>query len=269
MRLHLMGTAAAEGWPAVWCRCEPCTRARAAGGKNVRTRSGALLDGFIKLDWPADTYLQALRDGLDLSRVEHLLFTHTHGDHYFLGDLALRKPPFAHGAPDLHIWGDPWAIQGIRERFPRWPDPEQTLHVLEPGQPVQVADALVLPLKAAHYPERVCYNYIISRQGKTLLYGQDSGWYPDEHWAAQRAFRFDLVVIDCTMGPVKPVAVHGGLQTAIEIRQRMLAEGTAHAGTVFVANHFSHNGGLLHHEIEAYLADHGILVAYDGMVIEV
>ncbi|HEX6970708.1 MAG TPA: MBL fold metallo-hydrolase [Limnochordia bacterium] len=269
MRLHIMGSAAAEGWPAVWCRCDACARARRAGGKNVRTRSGALVDGQFKFDLPSDTYLQALRDGIDLSDVTHLLFTHTHRDHYYPGELAFRKPPFAHGYGPLHVWGDQWAIDGVRTQCPDWPEPEQTLHVLTPGELVQVGDAEVMALVAAHYPERICYNYIFRRNGKTLLYGQDSGWFPDAHWEAQQRFRFDIVVIDCTAGGKPAGKVHGNLQTAIDVKARMLAMGTAHAETVFIANHFSHNGGLLHEEIVERLAPHGIQTSYDGMIVEV
>ena len=38
--------------------------------------------------------------------------------------------------------------------------------------------------------------------------------------------------------------------------------------TIFVVNHFSHNGGALHEEMEQAMAPHGILVAYDGMTVE-
>ena len=42
MKLQYLGTAAAEGWPALFCTCDNCARARAAGGKNIRTRRKAL-----------------------------------------------------------------------------------------------------------------------------------------------------------------------------------------------------------------------------------
>ena len=45
MKLLFMGTAAAEAIPALFCRCEVCRRARETGGREIRTRSGALIDG--------------------------------------------------------------------------------------------------------------------------------------------------------------------------------------------------------------------------------
>jgi len=34
MKVKILGTAAAEGWPALFCRCPACQRARKLGGKN-------------------------------------------------------------------------------------------------------------------------------------------------------------------------------------------------------------------------------------------
>ena len=56
MRIRLLGTAAAEGWPALFCRCPHCARARAAGGRNVRTRAAANVDGVYQFDFGPDVY---------------------------------------------------------------------------------------------------------------------------------------------------------------------------------------------------------------------
>ena len=41
MKLTYLGTAAAEGIPALFCECEACRRARALGAAGIHTRSGA------------------------------------------------------------------------------------------------------------------------------------------------------------------------------------------------------------------------------------
>ena len=83
MKIQYLGTAAAEGWPGLFCRCEVCRRAREAGGKNIRTRSQALIDDAILMDFPPDTYLHMLRDGLPLPEIRTLLLTHSHQDHWY------------------------------------------------------------------------------------------------------------------------------------------------------------------------------------------
>lgn len=181
----------------------------------------------------------------------------------------MHFPPFGHKNGSLDIWGDQWAVEGIQRQFPGWPRPEW-LHTMQAYEAVTFADGTrVLPLRAAHFTERSAFNFVVERGGKTLLYGQDSGWFPEDSWQAQQAFTFDVVVLDCTHGPIPGGALHGGTDTVIATKQRMLADGTATESTIFVANHFSHNGGMLHDELVGALDPHGILVSYDGMVIEV
>ncbi len=52
MKLTYLGTAAAEGWPAVFCNCPCCRQARVLGGKDIRTRSQALVNEDLLLDLP-------------------------------------------------------------------------------------------------------------------------------------------------------------------------------------------------------------------------
>lgn len=44
MKFIYLGTAAAEGFPAVFCDCAFCKEARMLNGKNIRTRSQALIN---------------------------------------------------------------------------------------------------------------------------------------------------------------------------------------------------------------------------------
>ena len=77
MKILCMGTAA-EGWPTLFCSCPVCAHAREAGGRNLRTRTQALLDGSLLLDFPPDTYSHALQYGLNLGNIRTLLVTHGH-----------------------------------------------------------------------------------------------------------------------------------------------------------------------------------------------
>jgi len=61
MKLQYLGTAAAEGIPAVFCECENCIKSKLSGGRNIRTRSQALIDDCILIDFPQDTYMHYLK----------------------------------------------------------------------------------------------------------------------------------------------------------------------------------------------------------------
>ena len=107
MKILYMGTAAAEGWPGLFCSCPVCTHARKAGGRNLRTRTQAILDDSLLIDFPPDTYAHALRYGLNLARVHTLLVTHSHMDHWFPTDLIHRHEHFGHGAEGvLDVYGN-------------------------------------------------------------------------------------------------------------------------------------------------------------------
>src|ERR1041385_5896031 len=81
MRIQLLGTGSAEGWPGLFCHCDVCRQSRQLGGKNLRSRTSALIDGKLKIDLPPDTHHHAMTHGLDMSAIKHLLFTHGHDDH--------------------------------------------------------------------------------------------------------------------------------------------------------------------------------------------
>ena len=118
MRITYYGTGAGEAWPGVFCQCRVCREARRLGGKNIRTRSQALVNDDLLLDLPPDNQLHSLYFGLDLSRVKSLLFTHSHSDHCYLPDLEFLRRPFSHTHDDiLEIYGNE-AIEELLRREP-------------------------------------------------------------------------------------------------------------------------------------------------------
>jgi phosphoribosyl 1,2-cyclic phosphate phosphodiesterase len=275
MELHHLGTAAAEGWPAMFCRCESCKRARALGGRNIRTRHSALLDGRIKFDFNADTYLHMLRDGIDLTAVETILMTHSHHDHLWAGDLINRFEWYALPLEQpLRIYGNDRVLSIIRGAFPDYSKAGIELHLARPFAPFEAGDATVIPLRAAHDPLETCLNYLVTRGGKTLLYLHDSGWWPEDTWAflgswAVMGGRIDLASLDCTNGPADNGKGHMGIPVLQRLRDRLLQLGAFTPETVSVVSHFTHWINLTHAELEGLANPLGFQVAYDGMKVQV
>jgi len=58
-----------------------------------------------------------------------------------------------------------------------------------------------------------------------------------------------------------------GITENLEMRRRLIENGTADENTVFVANHFSHNGLVSHEEMQKRLP--GFVVSYDGLTLRV
>ena len=156
MKLTYLGTAAAEGWPAAFCNCDGCRAARRLGGRNIRTRSQALVDDALLLDFPCDAWLHALRQGLDFSAVRWLLVTHSHTDHFYPAELVNRGGCYSHGmkSPTLDIFCN----EAVRDYFYKAaghelvPDVEQRLrfHIVRPFECVSAGPYRVTPLPAKH-----------------------------------------------------------------------------------------------------------------------
>ena len=75
MKLQYIGTAAAEGIPALFCNCDTCREAMRRGGKDLRMRSGAIVNDKLIIDLNPDLYAAKLRFGLDLSGVRNAIIT--------------------------------------------------------------------------------------------------------------------------------------------------------------------------------------------------
>ena len=60
-----------------------------------------------------------------------------------------------------------------------------------------------------------------------------------------------------------------GFDDAVEQKRILLDRGLADENTVFVVNHFSHNGGWLHEEISRRAEAFGMIASYDGMVVSI
>ena len=79
----------------------------------------------------------------------------------------------------------------------------------------------------------------------------------------------DFVMLDCTNGPEAEGTNHMGFPDDVEMRDRLRAIGCVDEKTQLVITHFSHNGKLLHEELEALAAPEGFRVAYDGAIFEI
>lgn len=282
MDILFMGTAAAEGVPALFCECEICKNARRTRGKEVRTRSGALIDGVLKLDFGPDSLKHMLDYGVDYTGLRSLLVTHTHEDHFSWGDISCRRRGFgqiAEGTPPLTVYGN----AALGKLMARFIGDRLEFRQLTAFETVDIEGYAVTPLEAVHClssgPEagwpvvfenraytrsEEAFFYLIEKDGKRLLYAHDT----DEFTPADMEFlsgrRLDIVSLDCTNAAGHYTYIgHMGADDNLRMREKLIAAGAADEKTVFVANHFSHNGLVRHEEMEKLMP--GFVVAYDGM----
>lgn len=272
-----MGTAAAEGIPAIFCNCDVCKRARSLGGKRIRTRAQLLIDGELSVDYPPDAYFHALKRGIDFSAIKYLLVTHSHLDHFYGKDFCLRGGVFAHGmtSPTLDIYLNREAMEifaeGTRREMNDSVRAGISLHEISKFQTLSFGGYTVHTLMANHSSEGPLL-FSVEKGGKRLLHLCDTGALPEESYSFLEGLKkpYDLINLDCTygMGDTTLEARHMGLPENLRTLERLEKAGIADAHTKRVITHFSHNSMPTEKKLAWAEREYGVIAAYDGMEIE-
>lgn len=272
MKIKYLGTAAAEGIPAIFCHCKVCNYARKHGGKEIRTRTQALIDNDILIDFGPDTYMHLLEYGLDISMIEVCLITHTHSDHLFVGDILMRKKNHAiydKDIPPLNIYGGSGVekVIGVKDGNFITKDGRVVFQRAYAYKSITYRDYTIVPLPAYHKTEEP-FIYLIQKDNKNILYAHDTDIFYDEVWSylSNNNIILNLVSLDCTEG-IQQInySGHMNFERDFIVREKMLQMGIANDNTIFVANHFSHNGLINYADAINYHIRKGFIVAYDGM----
>ena len=112
------------------------------------------------------------------------------------------------------------------------------------------------------------FTYLIEKDGRSLLYAHDTGGISDKNLEFLSGKKLDLISLDCNNCSWKTDwPGHMGMLDCLDAREDLLKAGAADSHTVFVANHFSHNGLIPYGDIVKGLP--GFLVSYDGMLVKV
>ncbi len=277
MKIQYLGTAAAEGFPALFCSCENCKKASRLGGRNIRTRSQALIDDRILIDFPADTYAHFLRFSVPMCDIRTCLITHAHTDHLYPDDFFMRLPGFSHakaGDP-LKIYlaagGKAYTDRRLADLGLTSDDYLKTVEI-RPGVSFDAEGYRILPVRASHAPDSDPLLFVIEKDGKSLFYANDTGELSEESMKTLKAIGhpLDVISLDCTFGcSDDPYPFHLSFDRCKAVRELFKSEGIADEHTVFVLNHFTHNGKeVVYDEFEPIARASGFLTAYDGMILD-
>lgn len=268
MEILFCGTGAAEAWPALFCTCPACQQARQNGGKDIRSRAAYMLGDTIRVDFGPDSNLHQQKYGLAYERLEHLIMTHSHDDHWFPTDMGYRRRGFSR-IPEtpLYLWGN----AAVETKFVKtcgsdWQKYGLEFHRLTAFIPISLSEGVTAtPILAAHDRNEECMNYLLEVDGRRALLGHDTGWYDAPTWEFLNGKPLDLIILDCTHGTEDHIPNHMGGMTLVNFRDELAKRGALAPDAVCVATHFSHNSQNLHADLEAFFTPHGFRVAYDGL----
>ena len=275
MKIKFLGTAAAEGLPAVFCNCTCCNEARKLGGKNIRTRHQTIINEDLLIDLPADTYFHVLQHGLRLDKVKYLLVTHAHKDHFYPAELKNKVHFFAHNQQEEQLLA--YGGEGAKNLFEKDTSPFLSerfkdviiFNLVENFKPFPLGDDYIITaLPARHDLNNDAKFYIIEKDGKRILYAHDTGIFYDEvyEYIEKNNLYFDFITLDCTNVTLEgsDEGTHMGFCQVTKVIKKLQEIKAIDQNTIKYVNHFSHNGNALHSYVESVASEYEINVAFDG-----
>ena len=249
MQLTILGAGSSAGTPVIGCDCKTCT---SSNPRNKRTRCSSFvtLDAgeIILIDTGPDLRFQALREGL--TRVDAVLYTHTHADHlHGIDDLRAfcqtqRKqiPLYTYPEAVEHIKGK--FGYTLREPSDFWELPVLAITAIE--APFELFKQTITPIPIMHGRSHI-YGYRIGN----LAYMTDVSEIPDASFELLKGL--DLLLIDCLRTEKHP--------THINIEQSMQYVSQINAKQS-VLIHMTHD---LEYESLMRMLPNNVQVGYDGL----
>ena len=249
MRLRFLGTGAAEGIPCFGCTCPRCQAAR-QGGKNRRRRNAILVeaeDYKLLIDTPPE--ISNMLQDVEFNDLTAILLSHEHYDH--VGGIT----EFEYWCDRvLHVFAGYDVLPKIQftpRLATRVLPATFTSHTVLTFGPLQV-----MPFKVLHHVP--CYGFVLRENDRQVVYFSDG----DDQMS-----QFHLRLLEQADVAIFHTPTFDAEEHHISVRE-LVALLQAHTPGQAVITHINHHNRL-HEELEAYLAPYNVVVAYDGMVLEV
>ena len=180
---------------------------RAAAGYLVQT------DRSFLIDFGPRTLMNLLKTGLNHHRLQYLLFTHYHADHFsdfitFYFD-AVCHARYVASRPALTIIGPEGTKKlfgSILKTFPAFAKPPFTVTLKEVGtRSFTIGSTRITPRTMTHTDQQTCLGYRVEYQGRSFVYSGDACYSPN---LVQLCQDVDLAVLDCSFPRNRPGVAH-------------------------------------------------------------
>lgn len=279
MKITMLGTAAI-GYPLAFCNCDNCKAARFHKGKSIRKRASILINDDLIIDLGPDTQIAMSMYDKDMGKVRYLLQTHIHSDHYDEGLFATRVPGNVDKALNrLDIVIHPKCLKFMRngilkqEQVDLYQKCDQEklnigIHNIVDGEEFELGNYKIKAIESMHDNKNGSLLYVIRSGDKSIFYATDTPRLTEQALKDLSDERFDLVIMDHTLGNVFHTSSHLNEQLFIEQIEKLRDLGIITDKTFIYGTHISHDGNPYHEEAEVRAISNGYHIAYDGMEIE-
>jgi phosphoribosyl 1,2-cyclic phosphate phosphodiesterase len=256
MKVTVLGSGTSHGVPVPGCNCDVCA---SPDPKNKRCRPAIIVTAEsganILVDTPPELRLQLLAS--HVTRLDAILYTHSHADHIFgLDDVRSFNMRQKMAMP---VYAEPDVEKDIRRIYEYifratqagGGKPQIQMHSLEPGTHIVLDCLRVLPLRVFHGALPI----LAFKFGATFAYVTDVSRIPDETWPHLEGL--DLLILDAVRR--EPHETHFHLDESLKVVERLKPKRT-------LFTHLSHDYD--HETVNRELPD-GIELAYDGQIVDV
>ena len=262
MQLLFLGTGAAD-----WLRISDEEYA-----KDGRRTCSALLDGHILLDVAPKSFEQAQRYDVDLSAITDLVLSHSHSDHFSRADLLAFADHTQNG---LRIWCNEKATKAFALSDEECRGHRIDIHPLTTLVQTDMGNGWhVTGLPANHVigeTGETALQHILETDDFRFFYGCDGGWLMAEAWGTMRAYTFDAMIFDVTVGDLPGnyrIGTHNTIPMMRLLLEAFRENNVITPKTKLIADHLSrtlHPGPT---ETEAIFAEIGMIAARDGLLLD-
>lgn len=274
MKIKYLGTGAAERVPGIFCKCEVCENARKTGGREIRTQTQFIINNELMIDFPGDSFHHLLEYDLDYTKFKNLLLTHWHSDHFYGEDLAYRMSNYANNLEfPMNAYGNKTVYEFYERAFKLEDQHEEErlkYNMIYPYQHFKIDQYTVYPLPAMHgWFKEDCFIFAIDDGNDVFLSTHDSGYFTPEmfDYLQKNGLEFSVVSLDCTSQTKQSAKNHMNWEDNLKFINELKRRNLVNKETKYVANHFSHNGGLTYKQMSEITEKENVITSYDGLEV--
>jgi phosphoribosyl 1,2-cyclic phosphodiesterase len=159
------------------------------GEEGILGSTVSLLNGHILLDCGPTALASMERFGVSAENITAIVNTHNHSDHLNAEQVKLVAADHM-----IDFYGSPQACELVKDFC--------TVHPLTFGDEFVIGNSTFLALPSNHMVEDIreeTFNYLITADGKTLLYALDTAWMLTKARKLIGQTHIDAIVWDATM----------------------------------------------------------------------
>ena len=256
MKITVLGCGTSHGVPMIGCGCVVCT---SPDPRNRRYRPAILVTAgsgaSVLVDTPPEMRLALIEN--HVSRLDAILYTHSHADHIFGLD-DVRTFNYRSGTA-MPVYAEPDVLDDVRRIYSYIFKPTQAgggkpqvdLHAVHPGERLSLPGLDILALRVCHGRLPI----LAYKFGARFAYVTDVSEIPAETWP--HLLNLDLLMLDAVRR--EPHETHFHLDAALDVIARLKPKRT-------LLTHLSHD---YDYQATNTSLPAGVELAYDMQTVEV